>query len=212
MLTKHFVSFSLVIGWSLATVGIAWSQTFWTAGTDNWFNAGNWTLGVPDASSPTTFDAVIANGGTTQLLAPGGSVRRLRVGRFEGPGNLLVDAGSLTVTENLYLNETSAGPASMTVNNGGSVTSPNTVVGYGGNHPATLTIMGGGSVNTAVLNVGQGGSSTGELTVESGGTVPTPTASSAASPPRMAWQPSVVPARSGRIAAYSASPTSDKAL
>ena len=61
-------------------------QTFWTAGTENWFNAGNWTLGVPNANSATTFDGVIANGGTAQLLAPGGSVRRLRVGRAEGPG------------------------------------------------------------------------------------------------------------------------------
>ena len=86
MMTKHFVSVSTFIVLSLTAVDIALPQTFWTAGTENWFNAGNWTLGVPDASSPTTFDAVIANGGTTQLLAPGGSVRRLRVGRIEGPG------------------------------------------------------------------------------------------------------------------------------
>jgi T5SS/PEP-CTERM-associated repeat protein len=156
---------------SLAAADSGLAQTFWTAGTENRFNAGNWTLGVPDAASPTTFDAVIANGGTSQLSAPGGSVRRLRVGRIEGPGSLLVDAGALTVTENLHLNETSAGPAAMTVQNGGTVSSPSTVVAYSGNHPATLAIRGGGSLITTVLNVGQGGSSTGELTVEAGGTV-----------------------------------------
>ena len=88
---------------------------------------------------------MIANGGTPQLLAPGGSVRRLRVGRAEGPGSLLVNAGTLTVSENLHLNETNAGPASMTVQNAGSVSSPITVVAYSGNHPATLAITDGGA-------------------------------------------------------------------
>ena len=82
-----------------------------------------------------------------------------------------MDAGTLTVTENLYLNESHRGPASMTVQNGSSVSSPTYVVGYASNLPSTLAIRGGGSVNTTVLNVGQGGTSTGELMIEAGGTV-----------------------------------------
>ena len=51
-MTKHLVSVSTVIVLSLTAVDIAFPQTFWTAGTENWFNAGNWTLGVPNANMP----------------------------------------------------------------------------------------------------------------------------------------------------------------
>ena len=43
-----------------ASADIGFAQTFWQAGTDDWFTAANWTLGVPSAPG----DAVIANGGT----------------------------------------------------------------------------------------------------------------------------------------------------
>ena len=36
---------------------------------------------MPDATSGTTFDAVIENGGTAELTTGGADVRRLRVGR-----------------------------------------------------------------------------------------------------------------------------------
>jgi hypothetical protein len=42
------------------------AQTVWTAATSDWFTPGNWTLGVPNAASGTTFDAIIdANGSVT---------------------------------------------------------------------------------------------------------------------------------------------------
>src|SRR5215207_4680327 len=106
-------------------------QTFWQANpavVGNWSTASNWTLGVPNASSGTAFDAVIANGGAAQLLVTGGSVRRLRVGRIEGSGGLYVESGGgLNVTENLHINEGGAGFGSMYVEGGGDVTAPATV-------------------------------------------------------------------------------------
>ena len=114
----------------MAVCEICLAQTTWTAGTSDWFTPTNWTLGVPNVASGTAFDAIIANGGAAQLSAVGGSVRRLRVGLAGGPGSLLVDGGTLGVTENLHLNEGNAGPASVTVINGATVTSPSTIVGF----------------------------------------------------------------------------------
>src|SRR6516165_5646787 len=93
----------------------ACGQTFWTDGTGDWNAAANWSLGVPNAGSGTAFDAVIENGGTAQLAAlPAGSVRRLRLGRAAGAGNLLVDAATLSVTGDLYLNENGVAASSLT--------------------------------------------------------------------------------------------------
>src|SRR5262245_51349509 len=112
---KRFLCTLAAVVSSVVTADTTRGQTLWTAGTANWNTAANWTLGVPNASSPTAFDAIIQNGGTAQLLVPpSGSVRRLRVGVAAGIGNVLVDAATLSVTENLHLNEGSAGTSVMT--------------------------------------------------------------------------------------------------
>jgi hypothetical protein len=121
------------------------AQTAWTAGTSDWFTPANWTLGVPSAASGTAFDAIIANGGTAELSAPGASVRRLRVGLAGGAGSLVVDGGTLAVTENLHLNEGSSGEASATVLNGATVTSPSTIVGFSSTPNTSMLISGGGN-------------------------------------------------------------------
>ena len=98
------VSLNVIL--ALVPSGNCLGQTFWTDGTGNWNTPANWTLGVPNSGSTTAFDAIIENGGTAQLLAaPAGSVRRLRIGRAAGAGNVLVDAANLTATESLYINE-----------------------------------------------------------------------------------------------------------
>ncbi|TWU27401.1 virginiamycin B lyase family protein [Bythopirellula polymerisocia] len=149
---------------------VAYGQTFWTAGIGDWNTAANWTLGVPNAASGTAFDAVIANGGTAQLTAPGGSVRRLRVGLASGPGSLVVDGGALAVTENLHLNEGSSGPASVTVQNGATVTSPSTIVGFSSVANTNFLISGAGTTFNAATQfiVGHSGAGTASLTVDSG--------------------------------------------
>jgi len=161
---------------------VACAQTFWTAGVDDWFTASNWNLGVPDAASGTTFDAVIANGGTAQLQGPGGSVRRLRVGRSEGPGNLLIDGGVLTVTDDLLLNAGGTGTASVIVQGGSTVTAPSTVVGYTSAFATSFLISGAGTVYNATndFTVGRLGAGFASLNVEAGAVLATGTSSIAA--------------------------------
>src|SRR5688572_12034476 len=146
---------------SSAVVSTAFGQTFWTAGTGNWNTPANWTLGVPNAGSGTAFDAVINNGGTAQLLAPpNGSVRRFRIGRSTGTGNVLVDAATLSVTENLFLNEGSAGTSSLTVRNGATLTAPSTILGQSSTHVTNTLITGNGSKLNATTELVVGQSST----------------------------------------------------
>jgi T5SS/PEP-CTERM-associated repeat protein len=146
------------------------AQTVWTAGADDWFTPANWTLGVPNAASGTAFDAIIANGGTTQISAPGGSVRRLRVGLVGGPGNLTVDGGTLNVTDDLHLNEGSAGPASMIVQGGSTVTAVDTVVGFNSAANTSFLIAGSGTAYNATTDftVGRSGVGLASLSVEGG--------------------------------------------
>ncbi|MDZ4659530.1 MAG: hypothetical protein SH868_18315 [Bythopirellula sp.] len=145
-------------------------QTVWTAGTGDWFDGGNWTLGVPNSASGTAFDAIIANGGTAQLQAPGGSVRRMRVGLVGGPGSLLVNGGTLNVTDDLHLNEGSAGPASMTVQGGSTVTAIDTVVGFSSAFSTSFLISGADTIYNATTSfiVGQSGAGLATLTVNDG--------------------------------------------
>ncbi|MEX2168637.1 MAG: hypothetical protein WD851_04975 [Pirellulales bacterium] len=159
----------LVSGCLFAAAGSLSAQTIWTAGTGDWNTPGNWTLGVPNSASGTTFDAQIKNGGTAQLSAPGASVRRMRVGVFAGGGHLEVNGGGLTVTEDLILNFEGSGVATTTVQLGGIVTVPATVVGYSGAGESRFLITGAGSrVNaTTSFVVGRAGSAV--LTLTDGG-------------------------------------------
>src|SRR5436190_5522628 len=131
-------------------LAVTFAQTFWTDGTGNWNTASNWSLGVPNVGSATAFDAVIENGGTAQLLgAPFGSVRRFRVGRAAGAGNVLVDAATLNVTQDLYMNENGTSTSSMTVRNGSTVSAPTTSVGQLSAVNTNMTLSGAGTVYNA---------------------------------------------------------------
>ena len=161
---------ALLLAFSLPT-GSAVAQTIWNTTTGNWNTAGNWTLGVPNSTSGTTFDAQIKNGGTAQLSTAGGSVRRMRVGVNAGGGNLEVNGGGLTITDDLILNFQGTGTATMTVQLGGIVTVPATVVGDSSTGLSAFKITGAGSrVNaTSGFQVGRNGH--GVLILADGGTL-----------------------------------------
>ncbi|MEX2168356.1 MAG: hypothetical protein WD851_03525 [Pirellulales bacterium] len=161
----------LVSGCLFAAAGSLSAQTIWNAGTGNWNTAANWTLGVPNSASGTTFDAQIKNGGTAQLSAPGASVRRMRVGVNAGGGNLEVNGGGLTVTEDFILNFEGLGVATTTVQSGGIVTVPATVVGYSVAGTSIFLITGGGSRVNATTSFVVGRGATGTLTLANGGTL-----------------------------------------
>jgi hypothetical protein len=79
--------------------------------------------------SATSFDAQINNGGIAQIFSPGASVRRITLGNLSGQGGgLLVDLGSLNVTENLRLGE-NGGMGNMTIRNDADVSASQTILG-----------------------------------------------------------------------------------
>jgi len=163
------------VGAAICLVGLLLSssapaQTIWSDATGSWFTPGNWNNGVPNPASGTAFDARIDNGGTAQIFAPGASVRRITLGGLSGQsGNIVVDTGSLNVTENLHLGE--SGLATVTVKNGGQITSQFTRIGRFAGSGGTATISGNGSSwsTTADFLVGETGS--GSLTINQGADV-----------------------------------------
>ncbi|MBA3484784.1 MAG: hypothetical protein H0T51_23535 [Pirellulales bacterium] len=160
-------------------VNVSFGQTFWQAGTGDWFTAANWTLGVPDAGSATAFDAVIDNGGTAQLQSAGGSVRRLRVGRLGGFGELLVDGGTLNVTDDLHLAEGVTGGAAMRVQGGATVNAVDTVVQFSSDDNCLFQITGAGTVYNATTSfiVGRAGNGVATLSVDGGAVLASGTSS-----------------------------------
>jgi T5SS/PEP-CTERM-associated repeat protein/autotransporter-associated beta strand protein len=160
-------AFVVVLGAASASFG----QTIWQVATGNWNTPGNWTLGVPNSASGTAFDAQIKNGGTAQLAATGASVRRMRVGVAAGGGQLEVNGGGLTVTDNFHLNEGGTGFASTTVQSGGIVTAPTTVVGYSSTGQSNFSVIGAGSRVNATASFVVADEGRGLLTLAEGGTL-----------------------------------------
>jgi T5SS/PEP-CTERM-associated repeat protein len=145
--------------------------TKWTDGIGNANTPSNWSLGVPSSTNPAVSTAVIDNGGTAQILAPGANTLEMRVGSATGQGNLLVDNGGLTVTLDFLVNEGSAGASSVTVQNGATVTSPSSVVGHSSAHASNFLISGAGTKFNATSNfvVGRSGAGAAALTIQNGG-------------------------------------------
>src|SRR5271165_1830806 len=54
-----------------AATSIHAQQTTWTGATGSWFDAGNWSNGVPTPGTVAASVAVIDNSGTAQVVAPG---------------------------------------------------------------------------------------------------------------------------------------------
>jgi hypothetical protein len=146
-------------------------QTLWQVGTGNWNTPTNWTLGVPNAASGSAFDAQITNGGTAQLLDPGGTVRRMRIG-VAAAGHLQIHGGGLAVTEDLLVNVGAAGVSSVSVTGGSTVTAPITTVGYSSAANSSFLIADAGTTyySPAAFTVGQsGGGAVATLNIQSGG-------------------------------------------
>lgn len=125
----------------------AMADTNWTGAVDNdWFNAENWTAGVPDGATDTYADA----------------------------GTLLVDA-SAADTNFLRLGLTDGAVSNITVSNGGTVqshsTATSTTLGFNTGSISTGTVTGSGSTWTSNRSFIVGGYGTGTLTIENGGAI-----------------------------------------
>ncbi len=145
-------------------------------GADNWFNAANWSFGVPGPSSFARID----EGGFALLFDPGGAAGFLSLGAnspslltVSGPGNLTLNAGRLTVLT-----------GTLRIQNGGWIDviehptlGNQTEIGSSSNGASTVTVTGGGSLlRSGNLRLGdidavQTSGLSGSLRVENGGWV-----------------------------------------
>jgi len=118
MSIRHPRSAAILAALAFALPAAAGAQTVWTGATGSWFDAGNWSDGVPDASA----EARIDNTGTGTIESTGAAAYRVTLG-FD-----VADTGTLDVDSNATLDVTS-----------------DLSVGYGGN--GALAIGGGAIVN-----------------------------------------------------------------
>ncbi|MEQ8282395.1 MAG: autotransporter-associated beta strand repeat-containing protein, partial [Parvibaculum sp.] len=146
--------------------GTALADTNWTGAVDgDWFNAANWTNGVP--ANTGAYSNI--NGPVTAVVgAPGGTTEdRTSVGSGSGvSGSVTIEnGGSLTTGCCFYLGN-NGGTGTMTVSGTGTVTT--TDIFMIGNYTSTghLTIENGGTVNSGSSTfVGRWDGSTGFATV-----------------------------------------------
>ncbi|MDX8493023.1 autotransporter outer membrane beta-barrel domain-containing protein [Mesorhizobium sp. VK22B] len=181
----------VALGWLATTPSQA---TDWTGTASyDWFYPGNWSAGIPTATSNARIDTVTPN--ATVVVASGAQASFLFVGDlgtgtltiqdggkvnstfgFIGFGNGSIGTGTVDGTSsawtnlgNLAVGESGAG--TLKILNGGTVSNFNGYVGYNTGSTGTVTVDGAGSTwaNSGELYVGEYG--TGTLNIQNGGAV-----------------------------------------
>jgi outer membrane autotransporter protein len=172
------------------------AQSNWTgAVSTNWFDAGNWTSGVPDGADSVNIDVVTPNPtvvsgavATARFLSVGGGISGIGQLTIQGGGVLNSQFGSIgqaaqssaigtvTVTGagSRWVNSEGlmVGSGTLTIANGGTVTNADGVVGGdAGSASPAVTVTGAGSqwTNSGDLAVGFAGE--GALIIANGGAV-----------------------------------------
>lgn len=159
------------------------AQTTWTGAVDNNFhNAGNWTLGVPNSSSDAVFDLFGAQ--AIQFNAQGNSDNlTLQNGIFTFEGNQLYSvSNSINVDGSLTLDQFSLSSAGsfnlglssaseLMVENGSALTSGGGSIGAFSSAQATVTGANSSWAMNGALGVGDGPALQGGLTISNGGVV-----------------------------------------
>ncbi|MGX5799737.1 autotransporter domain-containing protein [Bradyrhizobium sp. Arg314] len=138
--------------------------TDWTgAVSSNWFDADNWSAGVPNSSVGAVVDTDTPY--ATVVDRAGAEADLLYVGN-SGTGELTIQSGGTVSNTIGYLGYNAASTGTATVDGAGSswTNSGDLVVGYLGT--GTLTIQNGGKVSNSSGFIGYGSSSTGIVTVD----------------------------------------------
>ena len=175
--------------------GEARADTNWTGAVDNdWFNAGNWSTGVPNIGENTNVDTetnapvidttgaeanffhVGYNGIGTLTVSDGGTVSSANASFI---GRNLTSTGTATVTgtgsswiSDSYFIIGRYGTGTLTISDGGTVSSANTTtIANSSTSNGTATVTGTGSSWISDNYFYVGASGTGALTISDGGTV-----------------------------------------
>jgi len=159
---------SSVIALGLVTTTAIPARAQWTGtASSDWFDASNWSTGVPTNATSTRIDTVSPN--ATVIGAPGAQSTGLRVG-VSGTGALTIQNGG-TMNNTLGIIGDQAGSTGTVVVTGAGSTWANNgndlYVGADGN--GTLMIKNGGTVSNVFGIIGAYFNSTGAVTVDGAG-------------------------------------------
>jgi len=141
--------------WLAATSARAQTTNWTGAASSDWFTAGNWTAGVPNAALNATIDTTTPN--ATVIAAPGAMAQRVDVGRL-ATGMLTIESGG-TLSDGMGAVGGQAGTSRgvVTVTGPGSTWTNTGSLQVGGNSTGTLTIAGGATVTSVGGAIGLGG-------------------------------------------------------
>jgi T5SS/PEP-CTERM-associated repeat protein/autotransporter-associated beta strand protein len=148
----------------VSPVSSLFAQTVWTDGTGNWFNAGNWSAGVPGSSTA----AQINNGGTAQITASGAQAGDVTLGLGSSDSGTLSISGPGDLNATLHIGESGIGV--VTISNGGSG-SGGFIMGDNAGSSGTATVSGSGSTWTTPATCFVGFNGNGSLSITDGGSV-----------------------------------------
>jgi T5SS/PEP-CTERM-associated repeat protein/autotransporter-associated beta strand protein len=136
---------SISLSTALALAYSSASASDWTGGTGDWFDASNWSSGVPAS----TVGGIIANGGTAQISASSAQAYTLEVGKAGNGAVTIRNGGVLSVTASSYFAAQTGDIGDMLVDGAGS----NLIAPTGGNFwigvsgTGHLTVTNGGSID-----------------------------------------------------------------
>src|ERR1700686_243237 len=143
------------------------APSIWTDGTGDWFNAANWSAGVPTSNT----GAQINNGGTAQVTASGAtSMVSLGLGTQDS-GTLFVSGAGRLDGNNGTLEVGVGGTGTLNITNGGVITDGRFIIADNAGSKGVVMVSGAGSkwTNNVVCFVAYSGNAT--LNITNGGVV-----------------------------------------
>jgi hypothetical protein len=121
-------------------------NTVWTDGTGNWFNASNWSAGIPNANTT----ALINNGETAQIMSSGAAAGEVEIGVGAQDTGTLATAGPGNLQTMALFMLRAAAPGTFNIISGGIVSSGRFIIGENSGSNGTATVSGSGSTWTNI--------------------------------------------------------------
>jgi hypothetical protein len=140
---RRTIAAAVVVSAAFAAVvpGAAHAQTNWSAGSGDWFDAANWSAGVPTSA----IDANVANGGTANIAATPAVAQNLNLGGATGSGSLDLTGATTTLsTTGTYVGRAAGGIGSFTLTDARHAVG-NLYVGYDAGSVGQYQINSGGA-------------------------------------------------------------------
>jgi T5SS/PEP-CTERM-associated repeat protein/autotransporter-associated beta strand protein len=136
---------------------------YWKGGTGSWTNSTNWTLGVPDTTTPAGFNA----GGMAEVETTA-TVGVLKIGvTSDGSGHLKIMSGGDFTADEILVGRSGSGTVEVT--DEGKITAGNVSLGTDAGAAGSVSVTDQGTLQATTLHVGQSG--TGSIQLARSGTL-----------------------------------------